>query len=856
MRRLTLTGKPAVMIKYLACLWGCVMFLPCFPTAQPAPKRTLSAIRVEEPPRIDAILDDSAWREAPVAGDFIQLRPYNGRPSPQRTEVRFLYDDKAVYVGARIFDTAPDSIVRMLGIRDDIGMADYFGVYFDPYNDGQTAYGFFVSCAGVQLDMRATIDGMEDSSWDAVWKSEVAWVDGGWVAEYAIPYSALRFPRKEEQLWGLNIFRSVRRLNMNTSWNFIDLQKNGWLNQAGELRGIRAIEPPVRLSLTPYLSAYLESRSEEAGWGSSFKGGMDLKYGLSESFTLDMMLIPDFGQVQSDDQELNLSPFELYFSERRPFFMEGAELFSKANLFYSRRIGGAPRGFDGVEDSLRANEEVFRNPRETRILNVAKVAGKFNNNLSIALLNGMTLPSFATLRDTLSGERRKLRTQAFTNYNVLVLDRSIGNNSFVSLANTNVNRTDDDYVANVTGAQFRLNEKSNTYGVEGSAALSQIWEGKEKAELGHRYYLEAGKVSGKWRYGLEHLVESDTYDPNDMGFLENNNEISTQAYLRYMLYEPKGFYQNLLTGLWLEHETLCRPQRYVGWQAGGWLDISLKNNGYAGMEVDAAPVPRMDFFEPRVEGRKFARPPEVDIEAWYQSDWSKDWAYQLAGGANLSGRSHQHAAFAYLLPRYRFNSHFWLSWGLLYIDAHNDVGYVDHEEDERIIFFGERNQQTLENTLESSYNFNSRTALSFRLRHYWSIARYDRYFLLQQNGSVLETDGYNDNADVNFNAFTIDLAFRWNFAPGSELAVVWKNAIYTDGEEIRTNYFDNLRYVWQSDQINSFSVRALYYLDYQALRPALKLTKITPESDRGYKKEESRGLFSPMPERWGKNIDK
>lgn len=856
MRRFTLMGKPAVMIKYLACLWGCVMFLPCFPTAQPAPKRTLSAIRAEEPPRIDASLDDSAWREAPVAGDFIQLRPYNGRPSPQRTEVRFLYDDKAVYVGARIFDTAPDSIVRMLGIRDDIGMADYFGVYFDPYNDGQTAYGFFVSCAGVQLDMRATIDGMEDSSWDAVWKSEVAWVDGGWVAEYAIPYSALRFPRKEEQLWGLNIFRSVRRLNMNTSWNFIDLQKNGWLNQAGELRGIRAIEPPVRLSLTPYLSAYLENRSEEAGWGSSFKGGMDLKYGLSESFTLDMMLIPDFGQVQSDDQELNLSPFELYFSERRPFFMEGAELFSKANLFYSRRIGGAPRGFDGVEDSLRANEEVFRNPRETRILNVGKVAGKFNNNLSIALLNGMTLPSFATLRDTLSGERRKLRTQAFTNYNVLVLDRSIGNNSFVSLANTNVNCTDDDYVANVTGAQFRLNEKSNTYGVEGSAALSRVRDGRQRAEPGHRYYLQAGKVSGKWRYGLEHLVESDTYDPNALGYLENNNEISTQAFLRYLLYEPKGFYQNLLAGLWVEHETLYRPQRYVGWRGGGGLDISLKNNGYAGMEVDAAPVPRMDFFEPRVEGRKFARPPEVDIEAWYQSDWSKDWAYQLVGGANLSGRSHQHAAFAYLLPRYRFNSHFWLSWGLLYIDAHNDVGYVDHEEDERLIFFGERNQQTLENTLESSYNFNSRTALSFRLRHYWSIARYDRYFLLQQNGSILETDGYNDNADINFNAFTIDLVFRWNFAPGSELAVVWKNAIYNDGEEIRTNYFDNLRYVWQSDQINSFSVRALYYLDYQALRPALKLTKITPESGRGYRKEESRGLFSPMPERWGKNIDK
>lgn len=185
------------MIKCSARLLISVIVFPYLLSAQPAQK-PLSALRVEEPPKVDAALDDPAWASAPVAGAFVQLRPHNGKPSPQATEVRVLYDDKAIYVGARIYDTAPDSIIRMLGIRDEIGVADYFGIYLDPFNDGQVAYGFFVSCMGVQLDMRATIDGPEDDSWDAVWKSEVAWADSGWVAEYAIPYSALRFPQREE----------------------------------------------------------------------------------------------------------------------------------------------------------------------------------------------------------------------------------------------------------------------------------------------------------------------------------------------------------------------------------------------------------------------------------------------------------------------------------------------------------------------------------------------------------------------------------------------------------------------------------------------------------------------------------
>src|SRR4030042_1760614 len=215
----------------------------------------------------------------------------------------------------------------------------------------------------------------EDSNWNAVWESKTRITEKGWVVEMKIPYSALRFPDKEVHTWGLNMFRNIRRYNSNNSWSLVDRNVSGFIHQEGELTGIKNIKPPVRLSLSPYLATYMETRSDKTKPDFTYKGGLYLKYGLSESFTLDMMLIPDFGQIQSDDKELNLSPYELYYDEKRQFFTEGTELFQRADIFYSRRIGGAPRFSGDAEFSMSAKEVVDYNPVETQLLNATKRSG-------------------------------------------------------------------------------------------------------------------------------------------------------------------------------------------------------------------------------------------------------------------------------------------------------------------------------------------------------------------------------------------------------------------------------------------------------------------------------------------------
>jgi len=302
-------------------------------------KKSMEAYRLMLPITVDGVLDEPIYQQVPPAKDFVQLQPYNGKPSFQPTETWLFYDQTAIYVGAMLYDSSPDSIFNYLTERDDTGTSDYFGVYIDPYNQGQLAYGFFVTPAGVQIDIKAikNSDGDNESSdWNAVWDSKTRITDKGWIVEMRIPYSALRFSNKAGDAWGLNFFRNIRRYNSNNSWNFIDRNGSGFIYQEGALTGIKDIKPPVRLSLSPYLSTYFNTGKNDDPF--LYKGGLDLKYGLNESFTLDMMLIPDFGQVQSDDRQLNLTPYELYYNEKRQFFTEGMELFNRAWIFYSRRI--------------------------------------------------------------------------------------------------------------------------------------------------------------------------------------------------------------------------------------------------------------------------------------------------------------------------------------------------------------------------------------------------------------------------------------------------------------------------------------------------------------------------------------
>ncbi|TFH35049.1 MAG: hypothetical protein E4G95_07380, partial [Bacteroidia bacterium] len=403
-------------------------------------RKNMVAVKVSDSPKIDGFLDEPVWQESSLAADFIQYSPLNGKMSDYRTEVRILYDNDAIYIGAIMFDPHPDSIYTQLGPRDSDNNlnADRFSLDISPYNDGINGAQFKVSASNVQTDRPPRSGGDMGhgggDTWDAVWDSKTTITEYGWIAEIKIPYSALRFPKEGKQTWGINFWREVRRTRELSSWNYVDRETGTTFNHLGELSNIVDIKPPLRLSLTPYVSAYLEKYDSEKA-ATSFNGGLDLKWGINESFTLDATLVPDFGQVRSDDQVLNLSPYEVKYNENRPFFMEGTELFSKGDIFYTRRIGARPRDYNTAYELTAENEEITYNPSETSLINATKVSGRTRSGLGIGVFNAMTNAMYAIAEDTLTGETREILTGPFTNYNMIVLDQSLRNNSYLSLAN-------------------------------------------------------------------------------------------------------------------------------------------------------------------------------------------------------------------------------------------------------------------------------------------------------------------------------------------------------------------------------------------------------------------------------------
>ncbi|MCD4678873.1 MAG: carbohydrate binding family 9 domain-containing protein [Bacteroidales bacterium] len=793
--------------------------------SQIAEKKTYTAVKTDIPPKIDGILDDGVWKNIASATDFIQFRPHNGQAATLDSKVKIVYDNEAVYIGAIMYDPYPDSILTELSRRDEANNVSTFGIYIDPFNDAAVAYGFFVTAAGVQIDKKADYQNNYhpehgNNSWDAVWYSKVRLNDEGWTAEFKIPYSALRFPKKEIQLWGINIIRIIKRYKEETTWNFLDAEINDKNSQAGILEGIINIKPPLRLSFIPYLSAYAEKSSEKSTWGFSYKGGMDLKYGINESFTLDMMLVPDFGQVQSDDKILSLDPFEVFYGEKRPFFTEGTELFDKGHVFYSRRIGDQPAGFDSVEDSLKINEKIDENPVESQLINATKVSGKTKKGLGIGLFNAITANTYASVWDTVSGEKRQVLTEPLTNYNMIVLEQSLKNNSYVSFFNTNVLRKGNYLTANVSGTQFKLVDNNSMYSLSGNLTVSQKYLPDTKADIGSKYYLEAEKMSGNFKYGFLYFVETDSYDPNDMGFLRQNNESLHRMFFKYDIYEPRWKIIESYNRISFRHSSLYAPRKFTEFEIDMNSFTTFKNYLSVSFDAELSPVESHDYFEARVPGRVFIKPPAYELNLYISPDYRKKFIVDVYIGYFQSITTNKFTYWYGIEPRLRVNDKFNISFGANYAHRINDKGYVLDSADiygNPIILFGNREVLNLTNTLNLNYVFNNTSSLSFRLRHYWLWVNYDEFFDLQEDG-YLTASTYTNNHDFNYNAFNIDMVYNWEFAPGSELLLVWKNAIFTEADKSVKNYFENLENIFNAPNTNIFTIKVLYYLDYQMLR--------------------------------------
>jgi len=779
-----------------------------------AQKKNVSATYLNTPLKIDGDLNEMVYQKGDVATDFFQLEPFNGRAAMQKTEVWFFYDQTAVYIGAMLYDTSPDSIYNFLSERDNMGMSDYLGIYIDPYNEGQLAYGFFVNPAGVQTDIKAIKSDRdrEDSSWDAVWESHTKVTEKGWSVEMRIPYSALRFPEKEVHLWGLNVFRNIRRYNSNNTWNFVDRNINGFIHQQGELSGIKKITPPTRLSFSPYLATYLE-HTEDNGTDFIYKAGLDLKYGINESFTLDMMLIPDFGQIQSDDKQLNLSPYEIYYDERRQFFTEGMELFDRADVFYSRRIGNKPKFGSDADDALGENEALYNRPSETQLVNATKISGRNKNGLAVGFLNAMSLKSIATIKDTITGEQRDIMVQPFTNYNVSVLDQTLKNNSYISLINTNMSMANHNFMANVIASEFQFRDKSLSYAISGKGGVSH--RKTDQTETGWFTELEIGKNSGQWQYGVSQEAYSKDYDHNDMGYLRRNNLFDTDAYVRFQQVEPFGIFRDMFARLWIKNDMVMQPWVVKNRRVGAYTEWKFMNN--YGFELRGEWISdEYNYDEPRVENRYFYKPEAHNFNLFAHTDWTKKLSAYAYHGRFVRPDRNQNGSWMGIGAAWRLGQKLAFDYELSNNIENNDYGYVDKNEEQDSIHFSQRDLRTVENVLAMTYTFNNKLSLRLRGRHYWSSADNKAYYLLQDDGTLMADAAYSENHDKNFNSFNVDMVLRWVFAPGSEMTLGWKNSIFNIDEQVVNTYRDNLDIVRDSPQTNTLSFKILYYIDYNS----------------------------------------
>jgi len=808
-----------------------LLFLPFVLKAQ---VRSIPAFKINAPIKIDGNLDDDAWKNIEATGDFITISPVFGKISTRNTKVKIAYDNSAIYIGAYMYDH-PSNIRRQLTARDvlDRQDVDIFTVGFDTYHDKQNAFVFKVSAANVQGDIKISQNSgvVYDYGWDAVWESKTSIKEDGWVAEIKIPLSAIRFSKKDIQEWGINFARFTRKENENSVWCPINPNISGELNQWGVWTGINNLSPPTRLSFLPYLSGGFRVSPTSKGDVTEFlrSGGMDVKYGINESFTLDMTLIPDFAQVQSDNVLLNLSPFEVKFDDYRPFFTEGTELFNKAGLFYSRRIGAAP-GLAGTVLNKYGNMpdyDILKNPGITRLYNATKFSGRTKGNLGIGIFNAITAPMYAKIREISLGKDTSILTEPLTNYNIIVFDQALKNRSSVSFTNTNVLRKGNSRNANVSSLDLSLFDKKNNYNFSLSGRYSSIW-GKQESKNGFTTTTGFSKVSGIFQYRAALSIESDKYDPNDLGFIQNNNSLEYSGSIGYIINKPTRHFLIHNYKLSFTNTYLYKPFEWSALQLNASAFFLFRNFWDVTASFQGSPTWDKDYFVHSnvYTGYFLRRSPYYYFEISGSSDSRKKLYISWKLGGGESPLPNDPYWEANLGLRYRFSDKFQLSSSMDIVQDKGNWGAAKRPDGSLIInpdgspVISRRNLKTNTFIVSSQYNFNSRMNINIRMRHYWSLLANTNFYNLNPDGYWRDTTFF-ANQNLNFNSFNVDMFFTWDFLLGSRLTIAWKNAL---GGNVNIDPYQNTSYgknfgkAVDNPHSNEITVKLVYFLDYLKLR--------------------------------------
>jgi hypothetical protein len=778
--------------------------------ADDASIKSIRAVRVTSPAKIDGLLDEPFWQTAPCSGDFIQHEPDDGKAPSESTSVRVAYDNEAIYVGMEMFDSEPGKIVCRLTRRDRDQNADGAGVIIDSYHDHQTGYGFYVYASGTQQDIYFFGDTGSDAGWDAVWESATKVTDRGWTAEMRIPLDCLRFTAADDADWGILFVREITRLNEFDQWVNIPESAGGYVSKFGHLTGLESVRAPSRLEVLPYAVCYGETEAKRLGNtdGRDYFGnaGLDLKYGITPNITLSGTANPDFGQVEADETVLNLSTFETYFPEKRPFFLEGSRIFSTYfELFYSRRIGKAPSG------RIPAAAYFLDRPGATTILGAAKVTGKTKGGTSMGLVESVTQREQASFVD-FDGLRREGTVEPEANYFVGRLEQDVLRNSTVGVMVTAANQHTLS-PAYSGGADWSLHFHGGDYSTMGQVVGSLT----DRDRRGSGAFVQISKDGGQHvRANVSAQYMDRKLDLNRLGFLRRNDVKEFSGWAQYRTTKKWWLVHKTWNAVYVDRtENLsglkqnygcdidCSAQMANYWtiDAGGWTDFGRTYFDWETRGGPPVPVP---------VGRSW--------HLGFTTDRRKPWeaSSSLGGGDTWDGHFNSYEFAVALRPRsnleFSFAPELRTEW-----HVSRWLKAVTDQDGHRQDIFGEQSSHRLNMTFRGTLTFTRDLSLQLYAQPFMAAVDYRRFKRLVPPNSYEEVgaDVYDpavEQSSFNWDAFNSNVVLRWEYRPGSTVFLVWTQAREDFGNSGAFEFDRELRDMFGTIPGNTFLIKVNYRL--------------------------------------------
>ena len=779
--------------------------------------RVATAVRIKGTlPQLDGVLDDEIWQTAPLHEGFRQRDPDEGEPVSQRTTFQVAYDDEAVYFAVMCYDSEPDKIVSRLVRRDDYVESDKVQIILDPHYNRQRGFSFTIYPSGSVIDGIIEGGGRDDwnSAWDGVWEAKTGIHNNGWAVECKIPFYMFRFSPKDKYTWGLQVEREISRRKERAHWRLIKKGEPGWISRFGDLVGIENIHPSRHLELIPYAMGRTTLNSKAGLWGNV---GGDVQYGVTSGITFNATINPDFGQVEADPATLNLSAYEEFFEERRPFFVKGASNFNfgegENQFFYSRRIGRQPGHFE-----IPAGTTELSRPESTTILGAAKVVGRTNSNTSFGVMEAITAPEWAEIKE--KGEHRDYLVEPLTNYFVgRVTQDILEGNSRVGLITTAVNRQTSS-AAYVGGLDWDLKFAKERYQISGMLATSQV-EKLDAHKSGYLAHIEFDKQGGWWRLDTDFKVLSPDFEINDMGYIQRGDMMRWFYDFMIKKEQPFGVFREVTLGLYG-----WREWNYDGVSIGRyseiWTDGKLKNyweyDLWVGRNLESFrdedvrrggtliknPAGWWIFTQLRTDGRKMVQLELNPIFAW--DDDNKSSEKEISLRLNIRPVSNVELSIGPMY-RYRIYDAQWVELVEENIDGQTKNHYV----------YGELTSQTLDFTTRANISFTPTLSLQFYVQPFITIGDYTNFKeLVEPKSYRFKPYPLKRNPDFHRRSLRGNTVLRWEFRPGSTLFLVWSQSREIELEDIRESDLEfrpvhRLRSSFTDPGKNIFLIKCRYW---------------------------------------------